>query len=233
MCAIFGSPDFNDFKYLYEANISRGCAAFGMIHMNTLKQPSTVTGLKIEGKVDFSKEINYSDHTFMVRKTSQQHSFYVGHTQAPTSAAQIFKPKTSHPFMWKNWVVAHNGVLTDYETLLDKLDPQSYNIVDSSVIPALLDYYNTTSKEGEADIILKVLGMLKGTYSLWIYNILSGNFYISRCGSTLFRDENGLKFSTLQQPGMVEVEDGSLYLKGDNEFIKTGSFKSNSPFFIL
>jgi glucosamine 6-phosphate synthetase-like amidotransferase/phosphosugar isomerase protein len=232
MCGIFGSKDFKEFKALYNLNQSRGDAAFGGILPKEVffNKCKSIRGVKMSGCINLDTDYARSDSEFF-ESVGMFSQYYLGHTQAPTSAAQTFNKNTSHPFMQGSWVVAHNGVLTNYEELIQDLDPKTYNIVDSSVIPALL--HNEHSDNKEEDVILNVLGKLKGTFSLWIYNIDSSNLYISRCGSTLFADPINKSFSSLQYADMVEVADGTLLKQKDDFFVPVGKFNSNSPFFIL
>lgn len=230
MCAIFGSNNFEDFKHLYKINLDRGNSAFGML----VESNTRTTAIKLQGVANFDKEIPDNAYVFLDFKIKNEDIFYAGHTQAPTSTAQNFDIATSHPFMYMEWVVAHNGVLTNYEELSIGLDCNSYNIVDSSIIPSLLVHTKKQNhSKTEKDVLVEVLGKLKGTYSLWIYNKISGNFYIARCGSTLFVSKNNKRFSSVQDEDMISVEDASLYERTLTGFNKCGSFNNNSPFFIL
>lgn len=159
--------------------------------------------------------------------------FYLGHTQAPTSSERKYTPKTSHPFKCGDWFVAHNGVLTNFENLKQYIkSPKLYNNVDSSIIPALLDLYSGES-DNEIAIISETLSMLKGTYGVWIYNIVSGNIYLGRCGSTLYCDFLSNNFSSLPIKKYKELEEGIIYQITREGTTSVGGFSTDSPFFIL
>lgn len=239
MCAIFGSPSFDRFKELYRDNLGRGHSAFGMLYAEM--QPTlgvAVGGVKVEGIATFEGQSRLPNNpiVFLGETINAHDTFFLGHTQAPTSAAQKFDPSTSHPFMYRDWVVAHNGVLTNYDELADGLNPFSYNIVDSSLIPALLADFEDKHRECPLDpdaAVVNVLARLKGTHATWIYNRYMGKFYIARCGSTLYADLNHGTFSSTPQPGMTLVPDGELYLYKHAQLTIVGNFAANSPFFIL
>ena len=242
MCAIFGSKTFETFNSLYQANLNRGQSAFGMIGRRHATSYSVVHGFKTPGQVKLTKpeELPADAATFLVNTVDINDDYYVGHTQAPTSSAQTFNSKTSHPFMCHDWVVAHNGVLTNYNALVEGLDKIKYphNIVDSSAIPALLQCTQQSDNKGapalsEVQVITTVLSRLEGTHSTWIYNWQSSAFYLARCGSTLFANTETGDFSSLQQPGMQELCDGTLYKYSNGRLINVGTFKSQSPFFII
>ena len=90
---------------------------------------------------------------------------YLGHNQAPTETGRGWKEETSHPFWVGDWIVAHNGVLTNFNELIDEYVPMHDNPVDSSIIPALLDEFEYTHGPCEdtetevQNILLEQLGI--------------------------------------------------------------------------
>lgn len=161
---------------------------------------------------------------------------YLGHNQAPTSSERKWKEHNSHPFVRENWIVAHNGVLTNFDKLKNEYVPDHENIVDSSIIPALLHFFESraghcTSQEKEQDIIKTVLPLLEGTYGLWIVNIRTLNVYLARQGSTLFYDDDS--FSSIQGKDYKEIKEGSLYRFSKKGITKVGEYQVKSPFFTI
>ena len=217
MCAIYGSRSLEKFKELYELNIQRGDSAYGLVLINNHKKAFILKGA---GRCNKLMEMIPSQNSFI---------YYTGHTQAPTSAAQLFNPKTSHPFICGDWIVSHNGVLTNHEALRERVLKEKVNIVDSSVISALLDEEVEDCRLSE---IAAVLSELEGTHSTTIYNRRHKALLIARCGSTLFVDEEG-SYSSTEFKGSKEVPDGALLEYSDRRFNHVCTFKSNSPFFIL
>ena len=158
---------------------------------------------------------------------------YLGHNQAPTSSQRVFDQKTSHPFVCGDWVVAHNGVLTNYKNLISQFTPGHSNPVDSSVIPALFCEFESRygpceDIDDEKEIILPVLGYLEGTFALWIVNLRSMNIYIARQGSTLYHKD--VNVSSIKGDDYLPVEEGVLYSYSKDGLIPFGNFKSKSPF---
>tara|TARA_R110000868_G_scaffold273487_2_gene532682 strand:- start:8199 stop:8852 length:654 start_codon:yes stop_codon:yes gene_type:complete len=217
MCAIFGSKDPVFFKELYNQNTSRGSAAHGMVFLKK-NDASIIKGSKIFCGLDSLVE------------NKSEFIYFTGHTQAPTSAAQSYDEQTSHPFICGDWVVSHNGVITNFKELSAEVSPESINIVDSSIIPALL------CKGSESVIlsanIVNVLSKIKGTHSTTIYNTRWNKLYIARCGSTLHIDDKG-NYSSTPFKNSISVPDGSLLEYTDNKFKPINEFINNSPFFII
>lgn len=217
MCAIFGAPDVTTFKKLYQENLCRGSAAFGMVSLSEQDGNTVVT--KFKGVAELPETL--------------PGKYFVGHTQAPTSAAQEYSERTSHPFTKGIWTVAHNGVLTNFNQLKEKV-PSHTNIVDSSIIPALLDFYCMRLVSGSAEeFIIKILEMLHGTHTTWMCDRQDNRIWIARCGSTLFANLSERTFSSIKQPGMVELNDGGLYEICRDAIKQVGTFKAQSPFFII
>lgn len=165
------------------------------------------------------------------RRSITDFDLFLGHTQAPTSEKRTFSANTSHPFQYKNWLVAHNGVLTNDKELKKLIkDKKAYNIVDSSVIPPLIDLMQRQTGDEVAGIC-KSLSQLKGTFGLWIYNQKSGNTYLARSGSTVFANYLSNDFSSLKETDFVPLDEGVLYLLTKEGLTSVGVFKTNSPFF--
>ena len=141
-----------------------------------------------------------------------------------------------HPFWVGDWMVAHNGVLTNYEELIDEYVPMHDNPVDSSIIPALLDefeYNHGPCEDTEAEIqnILYTIEKLKGTFALWLVNIKTMNIYVARQGSTLFyKDAN---ISSIKGNDYKEVKQGILYSYSYEGLTEIDGFIHDSPFLTL
>lgn len=212
---------------LYKSNKKRGTFSYGgllighKIHA-ILKSPGTATLTK-KLVIEYGKK----------RRNITDFNYFLGHTQAPTSSQRTFSPATSHPFQFKDWVIAHNGVLTNHKELQQLIaNKKSFNVVDSSIIAPLLDVHY--KKHGDEILaIIKTLSLLNGTFALWMYNQKSGNVYIARCGSTLYADFLNNEFSSLPHPddSYVKVEEGLLYLLTKEGITSVGKFTTNSPFF--
>jgi glucosamine 6-phosphate synthetase-like amidotransferase/phosphosugar isomerase protein len=227
MCGIFSASNFSRYIKLYNKNKERGTFAYGALFLSH----SYDAAMKVEGTVELSKNMMINNREVQMKPS--EFYYFMGHTQAPTSSKRIFDELTSHPFYCGQWVVAHNGVLTNDNKLKTKIkNKNSFNEVDSSVIPALLDQYSEEI-ENEVDAICKVLSKLEGTFGLWIYNKESHNVYIARSGSTLYANILDNTISSLPDDDLKLLEEGVLYLVTAEGLTSVGGFTNNSPFFIL
>lgn len=223
MCGIYCSNDLNTFEILEEVNKNRGNFSTGIFYCYGKANYNVI---KEKGGVNW----------YATKLPTGDNFIYLGHNQAPTSSAREWKEETSHPFWFGDWVVAHNGVLTNYEELIDKYLPMHDNPVDSSIIPALLDefeYNHGPCEDVDAEIqnILYTIEKLKGTFALWIVNIKTMNVYIARQGSTLFyKDAN---ISSIKGNDYKEVKEGILYSYSFEGLTELDEFNYNSPFLTL
>lgn len=165
------------------------------------------------------------------KKKITDFNFFLGHTQAPTSSQREFSPKTTHPFQYKNWIIAHNGVLTNDKILKKTItDKKAFNNVDSSIIAPLI--YNSVKEHNDEILgICKALSLLEGTFGLWIYNQKNAHVYVARSGSTVYADFLNNEFSSLKEKDFVPLDEGLLYLLTPEGITSVGKFKTNSPFF--
>ena len=225
MCGIYLSSNLSTFEVLEEANKKRGNFSTGIFHAY---RSSNYDIKKYEGG------INWND--VKLPQGDVGDFIYLGHNQAPTSSAREWKENTSHPFRYGDWVVAHNGILTNYEELIDEYLPDHDNPVDSSVIPALLDEFEYNlgpceDSDTEIQNILYTIEKLKGTFALWVVNIKTMNVYIARQGSTLFYKDTNV--SSIKGEGYEEVKEGILYGYTSEGLVELDTFAYDSPFLTL
>jgi|TARA_R110002074_G_scaffold5228_1_gene25626 glucosamine 6-phosphate synthetase-like amidotransferase/phosphosugar isomerase protein len=216
MCGIFGSTDWERFTTLYKLNKDRGSFAYGGMYL--YEQGPRVQ--KAPG-----------DSFQLIGPGCDSGQYYMGHTQAPTSAQREFDPKTSHPFQFEHWRVAHNGVLSNSRVLAEEYEVDSP--VDSAIIPKLLSIKELDSKN-EVNAIEQACSELEGTFACWIYNEMSEQAYLVRCGSTLFANNEG-EFSSTETGSMHSLKEGVIYCidYAHNFIYPLSKFRCSSPFFIL
>jgi len=209
---------------LYKSNKKRGTFSYGGLLVDNRLHAI----LKSEGIAPLSNSliIEYEKK----KKKINDFQYYLGHTQAPTSAQRTYNKDTTHPFQCRDWIIAHNGVLTNDKDLKKSINKKDYNVVDSSVIAPLIEsYYKGIDDEIAA--IVKTLSSLQGTFGLWIFHQMTNNIYLARSGSTLYADFLNNSFSSLKEDGYVALEEGLLYLLTKEGITCVGRFKRNSPFF--
>ena len=225
MCGIYLSSSLPMFEILEIANKQRGNFSTGIFHAYR----SANYGIKkYEGGIDWNEvKLPHGDAGDFI---------YLGHNQAPTSSAREWNEYTSHPFIAGDWIVAHNGIITNYNELIDEYIPCHTNPVDSSIIPTLLDefeYNHGPCEDSESEIqnILYAIEKLKGTFAVWIVNIKTMNVYIARQGSTLFyKDDN---VSSIKGNGYEELKEGVLYGYTSEGIVELDNFIHDSPFLTL
>lgn len=219
MCGIFGSTNFKTFNILYNSNKARGNFAHGHLFYNDNKYVVE----KFSGDGTYAKILD-TVHSFKYR----QYSMFLGHTQSPTGSVRDFNKRTTHPFVSNNWVIGHNGVLNNFKKLIKTHAPEHENMVDSSIIPVLLENASNTS---DTDSVVKnVLELLSGTYALFIFNIITKELYIARSGSTLFISSDTPEFSSVKIDNMQTVVDNTIYKLQNNKFVQIDQLKNRSSF---
>lgn len=218
MCGIFGSNQYERFKTLYELNKDRGSFAYGGVY----------TFDEVGPLVQKSKGDDLPTAEYDIRECR----YFMGHTQGPTSSQRVFDPATSHPFRYDEWLVAHNGILSNSKVLAEEYEVT--NPVDSAVIPKLISIKRLDSTD-EVHAIEQACNELKGTFTCWVYNELTEETYLIRNGSTLFIDTEECEFSSAKFGGMSQAKEGTIYrVDSINRNIhEVGDFDNSSPFFIL
>jgi glucosamine 6-phosphate synthetase-like amidotransferase/phosphosugar isomerase protein len=223
MCGIYCSNNLSTFEVLQQANKKRGNLSTGIFYCYNSANYKVI---KEKGNIDFDKCDIPSGKGFL----------YLGHNQAPTETGRKWKEEYSHPFWSGDWIVAHNGVLTNFEELKDEYIPMHENPVDSSIISALLDEFEYThgpceDAETEVQNILYTIEKLKGTFALWIVNIKTMNVYIARQGSTLFYKDCNI--SSIRGCDYKEISQGILYSYSYEGLTEIDGFIYDSPFLTL
>jgi glucosamine 6-phosphate synthetase-like amidotransferase/phosphosugar isomerase protein len=217
MCSIIGSNNVNTFYSLFEISKERGTFASSTVY----KKKDEIFIKKNEGAIaiPLSADVEY----------------VTAHLQAPTSSQREWNYNTSHPFATPNWLVSHNGVLTNYEELNQLYCPYNENPVDSSTIVELLELELQKSNYNyneEVKQIKNTVALLKGTFALTIINRKTHNIFICRQGSTLFTD--GFSYSSIKfNDEYKEINEGDIFHVTSNGIKYVDSFKSASPFFVL
>jgi len=224
MCGIFGATDKERFYTLYKLNKKRGTFATSLCLVN---QKGDLIIHRWNGSVD----IKIVDEAF--KKDDTKIVMYLGHTQAPTSTKRKYSPETAHPFNYKNFTVAHNGVLTNFKEIKEQFDPKWSNPVDTSIIPAMI---SESYQAGEgaltvSDIISRAIGLLEGTFGLWIYDSDNNGTYIARCGSTVFVNYLYNEFSSVKFAESEPLPEGVLFQLTPEGITAVSQFDFDSPFF--
>ena len=139
MCAIFGSTERSKFISLYELNKDRGGYA------------TTFSGIKNDTITTFKRKMFDIDNLYL-----EDWDYYLGHHQAPTSSVRKYSEKTSHPFNYGRWHVAHNGVLMNHKEVTEASDTRE---IDTSYIPAFMEELDLSHCKKITDIGIRAMAM--------------------------------------------------------------------------
>ncbi len=202
MCAIVSSRDIDRFKGLIEVNRERGTFASSLVKISN-DVPINI------GRFPGLFDVNSID--------SARIDCFVGHVQAPTSDIREWSAETSHPFETSNWLVFHNGVLTNHKEL-DKTVK-----VDTQCIVNLLE---------ECNDIQSVVNKLKGTFALYIINRKTSERFILRQGSLLHYNDRG-DVSSLYIDGMKIIPEGVIMKYSNDRWTEYSKFNTQSPFIFI
>jgi glucosamine 6-phosphate synthetase-like amidotransferase/phosphosugar isomerase protein len=229
MCGIFGSPKIERVKDLYSTNFERGTFSSSVVCLEDVNKQQVI---RAKGKIDIEDSVSSSNGVY-----------FIGHTQAPTSAKRNWDPETSHPFTSTSWSVVHNGVLTNHHDILheysdNNLFDKTINPVDTSIIPKLLQYFTESQEDGKErltapEIIKATLNKLQGTFAVAIVDTDCNDVYIARQGSILHYNDNG-EFSTMGGKGLKVLPEGTIMMLRDYTTWKVvDTFTTRSPFLFL
>jgi len=236
MCGIFGAKEFDRYLKFYDLNRKRGnfstaCCAVTVQGDLIIHRWSGSPALK-----DVEKEMKNS-FKMVEAETNMPCTlkYFLGHTQAPTSAKRKYSKDTAHPFVYDNWIIAHNGVLTNFKDVKEHFDPKWKNPVDSSIIPYVVksaeEILVGKTDNIEVDSMSHALSLLKGTFGLWFFESNTKNIYIARCGSTVFANVLTNEFSSIEFENCEPITEGHIYQLTAEGITTVGLFDFDSPFF--
>ena len=211
MCGIAGSTNKEKAFNLYQSNLDRGYYSSGCLTIDKLKFCECK---KVLGQFKLNSESNTDNF------------YYLYHSRGPTTETLSFEEKDNHPFLYRNWVVAHNGIISNFEDLKFKYFANEIfeTNTDSSIIPRILFKFGL--KEG--------FSLLKGTFAVWAYNTVAREIYIARNSCTLYANLHTGDFSSTQFENSEMIKEGIAYkIVNFNKIIEETQFESNSPYFIL
>jgi predicted glutamine amidotransferase len=214
MCGISGSNEFERAFNLYKLNLARGSHSSGF--MSVCLQ----TG---DFFIDKVPQI-FDEHWFndKYKKYLNKNFYFLFHSRAPTNSINsIWTTENTHPFEWKGYYVAHNGIISNFKNLEDN---ECFE-VDSSIIPYLLFKNNGNVSETYSN--------LQGLLTSWIFNSKLNKIYLAKAGSTLWIDQHS--FSSTFFDNSVAAKDGDINVYSSKEgfVLETEKINYKSSYFIL
>lgn len=206
MCGIWITPTKELCQETYELNRERGDFSTGIFSI-----------APYGSFIYKSKEPDWED-------IDEHGQIYCGHTRAPTCGHDEFSiEETTHPFSYHEWVVAHNGIIKNVDDLKEKYNISKDILVDTEIIPILLEHHKD---------IVKTLEDLDGIFGLWIYNIITAKLYVARCASSLYYQEENNIVSSAKLENSISLKEGVLYeYKSNSKLQEISTFKYKSPYF--
>jgi len=180
MCGISGVVGLNNMSDLLFEGIRnleyRGYDSCGVALMNK-------THLIIKKDIGGVEEF-YRKHNVLQQKSN----IGIAHTRWATHG-KVTKGNT-HPFTSRdgNFAVVHNGIISNYRPLKDKLEKEGYKFsseTDTEVIAHLLEKFFKRSRNPEK-ALLKTLNLIEGTFALaFICTYLPGHIFCAKRESPL------------------------------------------------
>ena len=226
MCGIFGATEKEQFLTLLELNQKRGIFATSISCQLT-------NGDLVVHKWGSNTTLKIAESSLKQEKNVK---FFLGHTQAPTSSQRLYTKQHAHPFNTGHYTVAHNGVLTNFDELVEHYRPGGKkwtNPVDSSIIPVMfcLTEESGANLHNNIDAMIQSLSVLQGTFGLWVYDSAQKQIYLARNGSTVYANIYTCEFSSVKFKGSEPLHEGTLYQITREGITQVGSFDHDSPFF--
>lgn len=210
MCAISGSSSLEKAHTLYKLGLDRGYQSSGFLCVT--RNNFVLLKQKEVFELDYLKE--------EIKWTEEFPIYCLFHSRAPTNTvSQDFNPNTTHPFSYKEWFVAQNGIIQNF----DKLKTDSTLKVDSAMVPYDLSQLKDIAKAYER---------YEGLLTSWIFNSLTSEVFLVKAGSSLHMDEDS--FCSVAFEGSKSVDkDGVVYKFNGMGFDEYKTFNYDNPYFIL
>ncbi|BAP58274.1 glutamine--fructose-6-phosphate transaminase (isomerizing) [Candidatus Tachikawaea gelatinosa] len=230
MCGIIGIFSKKDVVYKLLEGLKRlsyrGYDSAGLV---VIKEKGIFTRLaragKIENLINLVKNSNFPAG-----------AIGIAHTRWATHG----KPseQNAHPHISQNIIVAHNGIVENYEVLKEKLIKNKYvftSETDTEVITHLI-HFEQKNGGNLKEIVLRVINQIVGTYSLTVMDLLNPTVLVGVClGNPLVigigKEENFIasdqialfpftnKFIYLEYNDIVEITHSRITIFNENNEI--------------
>jgi glucosamine 6-phosphate synthetase-like amidotransferase/phosphosugar isomerase protein len=188
MCGIAGSRSRESGFDLYQQNLTRGYYSSSVVCLHN----KGYLVIKTEGALK-------------LEEVPQGADYYLFHSRGPTVETTKFDWDDNHPFSYGRFLVAHNGIIENANTLYGG------DIgVDSRVIPWLIDKEYRAQSTKNVDVAIRdALSKLQGTFGLWVYDTTTREIRIVRSDITLF--QYGTEFSSSNAGYLDEVKQNQIF----------------------
>ena len=217
MCGIAGSFNKERAFELYKSNLNRGYYSSGAII--TAKNRYH---LLFKRSGCFDEPVQWQSPT----DTFPDNCYYLYHSRGPTVETKGYELANNHPFYYKQWVVSHNGIVSNFEKLAKEHFPEEdfTGATDSCIIPRLIHKFGLAAG----------LSKIEGTFAVWAYDEAYNAIYVARNSCTLYANTDTGDFSSTEFEGSKLLTENSLYTLHNNKLVELPvKIESKSPYFIL
>ena len=175
MCGIAGSFNKERAFELYKSNLNRGYYSSGAIITADRRHH-----LLFKRSGCFNEPVQWQSPT----NNFPTLCYYLYHSRGPTVETKSYDLVNNHPFSYNQWVVSHNGIVSNFEKLAKEHFPEEdfTGATDSCIIPRLMYKFGITDG----------LSKLEGTFAIWAYNTKFDTLFVVRNSCTLYANVNNI-----------------------------------------
>lgn len=193
MCGIFGNFNINEANIFYDLgkySETRGKEASGFIAVSSSQQVIKKFPVPFSNKIVRENILNEELFSDMVS--------FIGHTRLKTHGNQEVE-ENNQPVTCEDISVVHNGIVVNYQEILEDYDLEPTGEVDSEVIPLLMNHF--LKEYNLIDSIKNTIQNLSGEVSLaGTYQKGRNYFLYTNTGSIYYiLDHNKIKFFSSEE----------------------------------
>jgi len=207
--------------------------------------------------ISFKNKGIFNLNGFEKNKKLLKNNFLIGHNRLATTGNKKHN-ENNHPFKLNEFMLVHNGIIDNDDEIRKKYNIPKKIQTDSYVILYLINHFvrlnnkNITKIKKIKESIKKTTKILKGSFSVFLFDKLDNNIYYFKNDKTYFsfclldnkvligttdekyfnyiyRDEKYIfHYDMFKEKYIKEIDDNSIYLINNDVVIKEiGKFKDN------
>jgi hypothetical protein len=120
-----------------------------------------------------------------IKELDGKHDFLVGHNRLATTGDEKIN-HNNHPFGTKDYLMVHNGIISNHCHLKAKYELKYVEETDSAIVINMIQMY---SDGGDDDLkaIQKTMKQISGSYSIFVFNKTKGKlYYLKNSGAKFY-----------------------------------------------
>jgi predicted glutamine amidotransferase len=225
MCGIFGiyNESTSSEKYLNRKNFKefvkignrsrrRGLDASGIV---TLKSDKIEI---VKGDVDFKdlsrSHYQYTDGTYLL----------AGHTRLATHGSSR-NQFNNHPIISENWIVIHNGWVTNYKDFFGNSSDDS--VVDSYSINLVLENFLSSKSQIDLQLLRNEMSRLKGEITIFAMNKSGFSFLYTNVGNLYILRKNDTVIFASEPDFLPDIRDTNVIKLNKNKIFILNNYFEN------